>query len=62
MRSRSYVKENAKRRKKEQEAKEKALAMADEVFKTEREEYEAQLSSMKKQLEESKALKKKRIK
>lgn len=54
--------ENAKRRKKEQEAKEKALAMADEVFKTEREEYEAQLASMKKQLEESKALKKEEAK
>jgi DNA repair exonuclease SbcCD ATPase subunit len=50
--------ENAKRRKKEQEAKEKALAMADEVFKTEREEYESQLAEMKKQLEEAKALKK----
>jgi DNA repair exonuclease SbcCD ATPase subunit len=50
--------ENAKRRKKEQEAKEKALAMADEVFKTEREEYERNLAEMKKQLEELKALKK----
>jgi hypothetical protein len=50
--------ENAKRRKKEQEAKEKALAMADEVFKTEREEYDRQLAEMKKQLEDSKALKK----
>jgi DNA repair exonuclease SbcCD ATPase subunit len=50
--------ENAKRRKKEQEAKDRALAMADEVFKTEREEYESQLAQMKKQLEEVKALKK----
>lgn len=50
--------ENAKRRKKEQEAKEKALAMADEVFKTEREEYEKNLAEMKRQLDELKALKK----
>jgi len=49
--------ENAKRRKKEQEAKEKALAMADEVFKTEREEYDAQLAAMKKELEVLKSLK-----
>lgn len=50
--------ENAKRRKKEQEAKEKALAIADEVFKTEREEYERSLAEMKSQLEELKAQKK----
>lgn len=50
--------ENAKRRKKEQEAKEKALAMADEVFKTEREDYDSQLAEMKKQLEALKSLKK----
>ena len=50
--------ENAKRRKKEQDAKESALAMADEVFKIEREEYESQLAEMKKQLLEIKSLKK----
>lgn len=50
--------ENAKRRKKEQEAKEKALAIADEVFKAEREEYERSLAEMKSQLEELKAQKK----
>jgi chromosome segregation ATPase len=47
-----------KNRIKLKEAKEKALAMADEVFKTEREEYDRQLAEMKKQLEDSKALKK----
>jgi dGTP triphosphohydrolase len=47
-----------KNRLKLKEAKEKALAMADEVFKTERDEYESQLAEMKKQLEEMKSLKK----
>ena len=54
--------ENAKRRKKEQTAKEKALAMADEVFKSERDVYETQLAEMKTQLEQLKNLKKEEAK
>lgn len=49
--------ENAKRRKREQEAREKALAQADEIFKSEREMYESKLAELQAQLEKTKSSK-----
>lgn len=54
--------ENAKRRKKEQTAKEKALAAAEEIFKAERSDFESSLAEMKNELKALRDLKSEEIK